>query len=51
VTYFVTTIDGNSFRNTEYVVVKDGRIRSVDVYFGASYRDGNFVPKEAPHGT
>ena len=48
VTYVVTTLGGDSFRNTEYVVVKEGRIRSVDVYFGASYRDGKFVPKEAP---
>lgn len=45
VTYFITTVDGDSFRNTEYLIVKDGRIRSVDVYFGASYRDGKFVRK------
>jgi ketosteroid isomerase-like protein len=43
VTYSCTTKEGNSFRNTEYLVVKDGRVASVDVYFGATYRDGKFI--------
>lgn len=45
VTYLVTASDGVSFRNTEYLVVKNGQIASVEVYFGASYRDGKFLPK------
>jgi ketosteroid isomerase-like protein len=46
VTYFVTTDDGARFRNTEYLTVRDEQIHSVDVYFGASYKDGKFVAKE-----
>ena len=45
VTYFCTTDEGKSFRNTEYVRVKANQVTSVDVYFGASYRDGKFVPQ------
>jgi ketosteroid isomerase-like protein len=43
VTYLCTTKDGKSFRNTEYIAVKDERVVSVDVYFGATYRDGKFM--------
>ncbi len=43
VTYYCTTKDGKSFRNTEYQTVKDGKVASVDVYFGATYCDGEFV--------
>ncbi|QNA83360.1 nuclear transport factor 2 family protein [Sphingomonas sp. So64.6b] len=46
VTYFVTTDNGAQFRNTEYLTVRDQQIRSVEVYFGASYKDGKFVAKE-----
>ncbi len=46
VTYFVTTDSGAQFRNTEYLTVRDEQIHSVDVYFGASYKDGKFVAKE-----
>ncbi|QNQ07577.1 nuclear transport factor 2 family protein [Sphingomonas alpina] len=46
VTYFVTTDSGAQFRNTEYLTVRDGQIHGVDVYFGASYKDGKFVAKE-----
>jgi len=45
VTYWCTTDDGNSFRNTEYLRVKGSQVISVDVYFGANYRDGKFVPQ------
>lgn len=49
VTYFCTTDNGNAFRNTEYLTVKDGRVASVDVYFGATYRNGTFARQaEAP---
>ena len=43
VTYWCTTDQGKSFRNTEYLTVKSGQVGSVDVYFGASYRDGKFI--------
>lgn len=46
ITYLVTMPDGRSFRNTEYIVVRDGQLRSVDVYFGASYLRGSFVAKK-----
>jgi ketosteroid isomerase-like protein len=46
VTYLVTGKDGLSFRNSEYLRIAAGKISSVDVYFGASYRDGAFVAKE-----
>ena len=35
------------FRNTEFFVFEGDRIRSIDVYFGASYRDGVFVKEQA----
>ena len=46
VTYFCNTTDGLSFRNTEYLTVRDSQVTSVNVYFGASYRDGRFVAKQ-----
>jgi ketosteroid isomerase-like protein len=46
VTYFCTAEDGISFRNTEYLTVSNGRVTGADVYFGASYRDGVFVPQD-----
>jgi ketosteroid isomerase-like protein len=51
VTYFCTTKDGTSFRNTEYLGVRDGRVQSVDVYFGATYRDGKFVRQKPDSST
>jgi ketosteroid isomerase-like protein len=40
VTYRCVTNDGKSFRNTEFVTFDGERIKSIDVYFGATYRDG-----------
>lgn len=45
VTYQVTAADGVSFRNTEYLVVRSDQVTRVEVYFGASYREGKFVAK------
>lgn len=45
VTYLCTTRDDLTFRNTEYLTVVNGQVASVDVYFGASYRNRQFVPK------
>lgn len=47
-TYFLTLDTGLSFRNTEYLTVREGRILSVTVYFGASYKDEAFVPQIPP---
>jgi ketosteroid isomerase-like protein len=43
VLYHCVTVDGRSFRNTEFFTFDGDRISSVDVFFGASYRDGAFV--------
>jgi ketosteroid isomerase-like protein len=48
VTYQVVTKDGKSFRNTEFFRFEGERIRSIDVYFGASYQDGAFVKQPTP---
>ena len=46
VTYKCRTRDGEEFRNTEFFTFVGGRIASVDVYFGAAYRNGAFVKKQ-----
>ena len=46
VTYLCKSISGSSFRNTEYLTFRGGKIASVEVYFGAEYRDGRFVERD-----
>jgi ketosteroid isomerase-like protein len=46
VTYEVVTREGKRFRNTEFFRFDGMRIRSIDVYFGASYKDGVFVKQQ-----
>ena len=46
VTYEVVTRDGKRFRNTEFFVFDGDRIKSIDVYFGATYQDGVFVKQQ-----
>jgi ketosteroid isomerase-like protein len=46
VTYKAIANDGREFRNTEFFTLAGGRIRSVDVYFGATYKDGRFIPQK-----
>jgi ketosteroid isomerase-like protein len=46
VTYQCVAKDGKSFRNTEFFVFEGHKIRSIDVYFGASYKDGAFVKQQ-----
>ena len=46
VTYVATLSDGKSFRNTEYLTVRNGQVTSVHVYFGPSYCDGLFVAQK-----
>jgi hypothetical protein len=43
ITYKCATIKGDEFRNTEFFVFDGDRVKHIDVYFGASYRDGKFV--------
>jgi ketosteroid isomerase-like protein len=43
VTYRCVARDGKSFRNTEFFGFEGDRIKRIDVYFGATYRDGAFV--------
>ena len=43
VTYHCVAKDGKSSRNTEFFVFVDDKVRSIDVYFGAAYQNGNFV--------
>jgi ketosteroid isomerase-like protein len=46
VTYEVVTKEGKRFRNTEFFRFDGDKIRSIDVYFGASYKDGAFVKQQ-----
>ena len=46
VTYRVRN-KNEEFRNTEFFMFEGDRIRSIDVYFGASYRDGAFVRQKS----
>ncbi|UZE48363.1 nuclear transport factor 2 family protein [Rhodopseudomonas sp. P2A-2r] len=47
VTYQCVAKDGRSFRNTEFFTFDGDRIRSINVYFGATYRDGVFAKQES----
>ena len=42
-TYRCIAKDGRSFRNTEFFKFVGDRIGEINVYFGATYRDGAFV--------
>ena len=46
VTYRCVAKGGKSFRNTEFFVFDGGRIKRIDVYFGATYQDGAFVKQQ-----
>ena len=46
VTYRCAIEKGETFRNTEFFVFEGERVKSIDVYFGASYNDGKFVKQE-----
>jgi len=43
VTYECVAEGGKSFRNTEFFAFTGDKINRIDVYFGASYRNGVFV--------
>ncbi len=46
VTYRCTAKGGKSFRNTEFFTFMGDKVRRIDVYFGAAYQDGRFVPQQ-----
>lgn len=46
VTYKCTAKGGKNFRNTEFFVFEDDRIKQIDVYFGATYQNGAFVKQQ-----
>jgi len=43
VTYRTVTQAGDEFRNTEFFCFRGDKLLQVEVYFGASYRNGKFV--------
>jgi hypothetical protein len=43
VTYRCIAKDGRTFRNTEFFVFEDDKVKRIDVYFGATYDNGSFV--------
>jgi ketosteroid isomerase-like protein len=43
VTYNCMAKSGKNFRNTEFFGFEGDKIRSIEVYFGATYQDGVFV--------
>jgi len=47
VLYKCTVKDGTEFRNTERHSFAGDRIKSIEVYFGASYKGGKFVKQKA----
>ena len=46
VTYRVVTTKGDEFRNTEFFQFAGDKVKSIDVYFGANYRNGKFVKQK-----
>lgn len=48
VTYNCVAKDGKNFRNTEFFSSDGDRIKSIDVYFGATYENGVFVKQQPP---
>ena len=46
VTYRMVTKKGDDFRNTEFFVFAGDKLKRVDVYFGATYRNGEFVQQK-----
>jgi ketosteroid isomerase-like protein len=45
VLYKCVTADGREFRNTEHFTFKGGKVGAINVYFGATYKDGAFIPQ------
>src|SRR5712675_2600467 len=45
VTYKCIAKGGKSFRNTEFFSFEGDKVKRIDVYFGASFEGGVFVPQ------
>jgi ketosteroid isomerase-like protein len=45
VTYLCVATSGKHFRNTEFFAFDGDKVKGIDVYFGASFEDGRFVPQ------
>ena len=43
VTYKCVAKGGKSFRNTEFFVFENNKVKRIDVFFGATHQDGVFV--------
>jgi hypothetical protein len=43
VNYKATTNDGREFHNVEILTFRGDQIRAVNVFFGATYKNGKFV--------
>jgi ketosteroid isomerase-like protein len=48
VTYKCVAKNGKTFRNTEFFTFAGDRISRIDVYFGTTYRDGEFLKLPSP---
>jgi ketosteroid isomerase-like protein len=46
VTYRCVAKGGRAFRNTEFFTFEGGRVKRIDVYFGAAYDNGTFVKQQ-----
>jgi hypothetical protein len=46
VTYQCVAKGGRSFRNTEFFTFAGDKIERIDVYFGATYENGQFVKQQ-----
>jgi ketosteroid isomerase-like protein len=45
VTYKCVAKSGKNFRNTEFFGFEGDKVKSIDVYFGATYHNGVFIKK------
>ena len=46
VRYKIVALDGREFRNMEFFTIANGRVHAIEVYFGATYKDGVFVGQQ-----
>jgi ketosteroid isomerase-like protein len=46
VLYRCLTREGKQFRNTEHFLFAGDRVKAINVYFGAAYKDGKFVKQQ-----
>jgi hypothetical protein len=46
ITYKIRNHDGKEFSNTEFFRFDGDKVRSIDVYFGATYQDDAFVKQQ-----